>query len=56
MENNPDFGLVMPKILYPNGEIQYLYKLLPTSFDLILKRDYILPLNGIWIIKAGLIA
>jgi len=39
MENNSDFGLVIPKILYPKGEIQYLYKLLPTPFDLILKRD-----------------
>ena len=26
MENNPDIGLVMPKILYPNGSLQYLCK------------------------------
>ena len=39
MENNPDVGLVMPIILYPNGEIQYLCKLLSTPFDLILKSD-----------------
>ncbi len=38
MENNPDVGLVMPKILYPNGEIQYLCKLLLTSVDLIFRR------------------
>ena len=47
MDNNSDVGLVMLKILYPNGEIQYLCKLLPTPFDLILKRDWIPLLNGI---------
>jgi GT2 family glycosyltransferase len=31
---------VMPKILYPNGEIQYLCKLLPTPFDLIFRRFF----------------
>lgn len=29
MENNQDVGLVMPKVLYPDGELQYLCKLLP---------------------------
>lgn len=38
MENNPDIGLVMPKILYPDGSIQYLCKLLPTPMDLIQRR------------------
>ena len=38
MEANSDCGLVMPKILYPNGNIQYLCKLLPTPFDLIVRR------------------
>lgn len=38
MNNNPDIGLLMPKILYPNGEIQYLCKLIPTPFDLIVRR------------------
>jgi hypothetical protein len=28
----------MPKIYYPDGEIQYLCKLLPTPFDLIFRR------------------
>jgi GT2 family glycosyltransferase len=37
-EINPDVGLIMPKILYPNGKIQYLCKLLPTPFDLIGRR------------------
>lgn len=35
MNREPDVGLVMPKVLYPNGEIQYLCKLLPTPIDLI---------------------
>jgi len=35
MDENVDVGLVMPKVLYPNGEVQYLCKLLPTPFDLI---------------------
>ncbi len=38
MESNPDVGLVMPKILYPNGAIQYLCKLVPTPADLFFRR------------------
>jgi len=38
MENNKDVGNVMPKVLYPDGEIQYLCKLLPSPFDLIFRR------------------
>lgn len=38
MEANPDVGLVMPKVLYPSGELQYLCKLLPTPFDLLFRR------------------
>jgi GT2 family glycosyltransferase len=38
MESNTDVGLVMPKVLYPNSEIQYLCKLLPTPFDLFGRR------------------
>jgi len=33
MENNSDVGNVMPKVLYPNGDFQYLCKLLPTPVD-----------------------
>lgn len=33
MEKNKDIGLLMPKILYPNGDIQYVCKLLPTPFN-----------------------
>ena len=38
MENNLDVGLVMPKVLYPDGKLQYLCKLLPTPFDLFGRR------------------
>lgn len=38
MNNNSDIGLLMPKVLYPTGEIQYLCKLIPTPFDLIVRR------------------
>lgn len=38
MENNPDVGLVMPKVLYPDGKLQYLCKLLPTPIDLFGRR------------------
>jgi GT2 family glycosyltransferase len=38
MEINEDVGHVMPKIYYPNGEIQFVCKLLPSPFDLIFKR------------------
>jgi len=38
MENNPDVGLVMPKVLYPDGSLQYLCKLLPTTMDLFGRR------------------
>jgi GT2 family glycosyltransferase len=35
---NPDVGLVMPRVLHPDGRIQYLCKLLPTPFDLFGRR------------------
>jgi GT2 family glycosyltransferase len=38
MDDHLNVGLVQPKILYPNGNIQYLCKLLPTPFDLIFRR------------------
>ena len=33
-----NFGLMMPKILYPNNSVQYLCKLLPKPADLIFRR------------------
>jgi len=38
MKENKDIGLVMPKVLYPDGKIQYLCKLLPTPLDLFGRR------------------
>lgn len=38
MDNNTKIGQLMPKVYYPDGEIQYLCKLLPTPFDLIFRR------------------
>lgn len=44
MENTPECGLVMPKIIYPDGSTQYLCKLLPSPMDLIGRR--FIPLNS----------
>ena len=38
MQKNSDVGLLMPKVLYPTGEIQYLCKLLPKPSDLFFRR------------------
>ena len=38
LENNKNIGLIMPKVLYPDGEVQYLCKLIPTPFHLIFRR------------------
>lgn len=38
MEENKDASYVLPKVVYPDGEIQYLCKLLPTPGDLIFRR------------------
>ena len=38
MNDNKDIAYVLPKVVYPNGELQYLCKLLPTPFDLIFRR------------------
>ena len=40
MDTHKNCGLVMPKVLYPNGEIQYLCKLLPTPLDLFGRRFF----------------
>lgn len=44
MNRNTDVGLLMPKVLYPDGTIQRVAKLLPTPFDLFARR--LLPLKG----------
>lgn len=38
MNTNLSCGLVMPQILYPNGDVQYLCKLLPTPVNLLSRR------------------
>ena len=38
MESDNTVGQVMPKVYYPNGEVQYLCKLLPKPSDLFLRR------------------
>jgi GT2 family glycosyltransferase len=38
LNKNPNIGLLMPKVLYEDKQIQYLCKLLPTPFDLIMRR------------------
>lgn len=48
MENSKKVGLVMPKICYSNGSVQYLCKLLPTPFDLILRRSNLKILEAIF--------
>ena len=35
---NPEVGMVSPKITYPNGELQHLCKLLPTPLDVFGRR------------------
>ena len=38
MDASSSVGLVMPRILYPDGELQYLCKLLPSPSDLLSRR------------------
>lgn len=47
MDTHPDVGLVMPRVLYPDGSIQYLCKLLPAPIDLVLRRFLPGPLKRI---------
>ena len=38
MNDHPNVGNVMPKVLYPDGQVQYLCKFLPTPYDWIGRR------------------
>lgn len=38
MDKNPDYGQLMPKVVYENGNLQYLCRLIPSPFDYICKR------------------
>lgn len=37
---NEKIGLLMPKVLYPNGDLQYLCRLLPSPFELFFRRFF----------------
>ena len=47
MEDSPSVGLLMPKIVYPDGSTQYLCKLIPTPADLFVRRFAIGPLKAL---------
>lgn len=38
MDEHPEVGQMVPKVLYPDGRLQYVCKLIPTPFDLIANR------------------
>ncbi len=38
MDDHTDVGLLTPKVLYPDGSIQYLCKRLPSPYDLFIRR------------------
>lgn len=38
MGHHPEAGLIMPRVTYPDGRLQYLCKLLPTPLDLFGRR------------------
>lgn len=40
MEANPDIGQAMPKVLYPDGKLQPLCKLLPSPKTLVIRRFF----------------
>jgi GT2 family glycosyltransferase len=40
MEAHPEAGQITPKILYPDGNVQHLCKLLPAPIDLIFRRFF----------------
>jgi GT2 family glycosyltransferase len=45
MDANPQIGLAMPRIRYPDGSPQHLCKLLPTPGDLLLRRVLVGPFS-----------
>ena len=38
LNNHKDVGFVLPKVIYPNGDLQFLCKLLPTPLDIFGRR------------------
>ena len=49
IEQYPEIGMVAPRVVYPNGELQYLCKLLPTPWNVFGRRF----LPSQWIQKAN---
>lgn len=45
MEKNKEVGFVMPKVLYPDGSLQYLCRLLPNPCDMMLRKTNFKILN-----------
>jgi GT2 family glycosyltransferase len=48
MEQSPEVALLMPKIIYPNGDDQGLRKLLPRPSDLFVRRFLPAPLKSVF--------
>ena len=48
MDALPEVGVVMPRILYPDGSMQYLCKLIPSPIDLLLRRFGARPWNWLF--------
>lgn len=40
MNHHPDVGMMVPKVLYPDGQLQYVCKLIPTPLDLVVNRFF----------------
>jgi GT2 family glycosyltransferase len=47
MREDPTIGQLMPKVVYPDGSLQYLCKLIPNPFDLFFRRFLHGPLKEI---------
>ncbi len=48
MDAMPQIGVLMPRVIYPDGSTQYLCKLLPMPFDLLLRRFAVGPLQRLF--------
>ena len=56
MDNHTDVVYLLPKVIYPNGNLQYLCKLLPTPVNLFLRRflisfDFFKKYNDRYVLK-----
>ncbi len=47
IQSDPSIGQMMPKVIYPDGEIQWLCKLIPTPADLFIRRFSIGPMTSL---------